>query len=513
MRPFVRRTLVALLLAAFATDAASAQALPSTLVLSVRHSTLKNMARPEGALKAQIDSIDVELAAAGRFGRTADQRLLYDKAAALLSRRPWTPEAEFASSVRLRTEHQVVDPALRWSVRVEQSFAPSIELTRTLQARAQLRQRIAGAAANAPLAIVKELGTFVGVPRDLRDTPFVIDADLSDVADGSYVMAVDLLDSARTLGTASLPIVVRHGLNALAARLEAAAAQASEPVRSDLRFPVERLRNVNASRLALGSFNARRDLAAAESLLVRVEGGSDPWAGRTGDLKRHYLLQAADEIMPYRLYVPAAYSPSTPLPLIIALHGLGANEDSFFEGYGRQLPQLAEQRGYLVVAPLGYRVDGGYGVQLGASADPAAARARELSEQDVMHVLAEVRRLYKVDPARIYLMGHSMGAIGTWAIAAKYPDRWTALGAFAGFGSASAARATAAIPHFVVHGDADATVTVSGSRTMVAALKGAGAVVVYIEVPGGNHTAVVEPNLAGMFDFFDKHRVRAAPRP
>lgn len=67
MRPFVRRTLVALLLAVlgvFATDAASAQALPSTLVLSVRHSTLKNMARPEGALKAQIDSIDVELAGA-----------------------------------------------------------------------------------------------------------------------------------------------------------------------------------------------------------------------------------------------------------------------------------------------------------------------------------------------------------------------------------------------------------------------------------------------------------------
>ena len=36
----------------------------------------------------------------------------------------------FASSVPRRTEDQVVDPAHRWSVRVEQSFMPAIELTR-----------------------------------------------------------------------------------------------------------------------------------------------------------------------------------------------------------------------------------------------------------------------------------------------------------------------------------------------------------------------------------------------
>ena len=38
------------------------------------------------------------------------------------------------------------------------------------------------------------------------------------------------------------------------------------------------------------------------------------------------------------------------------------------------------------------------------------------------------------------------------------------------------------IPQFVVHGDADNTVNVSGSRNMVAALKKAGADVTYIEV-------------------------------
>jgi dipeptidyl aminopeptidase/acylaminoacyl peptidase len=61
-------------------------------------------------------------------------------------------------------------------------------------------------------------------------------------------------------------------------------------------------------------------------------------------------------------------------------------------------------------------------------------------------------------------------------------------------------------PEFVVHGDADATVNVQGSRAMVAKAKELGIEVTYIEVPGGSHGGVVAPNLAAMFDFFDAHR-------
>ena len=69
------------------------------------------------------------------------------------------------------------------------------------------------------------------------------------------------------------------------------------------------------------------------------------------------------------------------------------------------------------------------------------------------------------------------------------------------------------IPQFIVHGDNDPTVPVAGSRAMVAALKAAGAEHLYIEVPGGNHGNVVEPNFPAMFDFFDKHAKRAAVTP
>jgi predicted peptidase len=43
-----------------------------------------------------------------------------------------------------------------------------------------------------------------------------------------------------------------------------------------------------------------------------------------------------------------------------------------------------------------------------------------------------------------------MGAIGTWALAAKYPEPWAGLGVFAGFGVASTAKTISGIPQFVV---------------------------------------------------------------
>ncbi len=52
---------------------------------------------------------------------------------------------------------------------------------------------------------------------------------------------------------------------------------------------------------------------------------------------------------------------------------------------------------------------------------------RGSAEQDVLDVLAEVRRDYKIDSSRIYLMGHSMGGYGTWSVAIAHPELFAAL--------------------------------------------------------------------------------------
>lgn len=507
------------LVIAFAPTSAMPQALTALASVRVGYNTRKATVRPEGELKAQIDALDREIAEASRLGRNAELRRLFAKGTTLLAGRPWTPELDFASSLVLRSERVVVDSSKPYSVRLEQLYSPSIELQRSLTARIALRKRPAPAAQGAPLQLgnlVKDLGSSDGVSRDLRESPYLFELDVQGVADGPYQLAVEVLDDARSLGTASLSIHLRKGLDDAVARLEADAKRAPEAVRADILYPIDRTRLVNRGRLELRTFDPDRDFAEAETIAASAKGGRNPFATRTGDFKRHYTLTSAGEVMPYRLYVPTSYTAARSYPLIVALHGLGGTEDAFFTGYDLLMPKLAEQRGYIVVAPLGYRVDGSYGWGLGTPpADPTVRRMQERSEQDVMEVLRLVRQQYKIDDSRIYLMGHSMGAIGTWKIAPKYPDIWAALGPYAGSGAPDTLERIRHIPQFVVHGDDDRTVSVEGSRSMVAKMKALGIEVKYVEVPGGSHSGVVVPNLAAMFDFFDAHRktARATSQP
>lgn len=52
---------------------------------------------------------------------------------------------------------------------------------------------------------------------------------------------------------------------------------------------------------------------------------------------------------------------------------------------------------------------------------------------DALEVLADAKNIYKPDPQRIYLTGHSMGGHGTWYLGATYPDQFAAIAPCAGY--------------------------------------------------------------------------------
>lgn len=506
------RLLTAIALCLVLPALAGAQALTSLQSLRVGYNTRKATVQPAGELKAQIDDIDQQIAAATREGRNAEVRRLIAKGTTLLAGRPWTDILDYTNSLVLRTEHVVADSSQPYGVRLEQIYSPSLALDRSLTVRAAIHQRPTAGANGAPAqrgALVKSLGQSEGVARDLRDSPARLEFDVHDVPDGSYQLVVEVLDRDRSLGDATLLVNLRQGLDTIVANLEAAAAQAPAALRAEILFPVDRMRNVNRGRLELRTFDPVTAFAGAQEVAAAVARRQDPFAKKTGDFTRHYLLESAAEIMPYRMYVPTTYNGTRAFPLIVALHGLGGTENSFFDGYDRVMPRLAEQHGYIVAAPLGYRVDGGYGWGLGQPpADPVTRQAQDFSEQDVMRVLAIVRQQYKIDDARIYLAGHSLGAIGTWKIAPKFPEIWAALAPFAGSGAPETLARIKHIPQIVVHGDDDRTVNVRGSRAMVAKARELGIKLDYIEVPGGSHGNVVAPNLPAVFAFFNNHRKR-----
>ncbi len=493
-----------------------AQALPNLSSVRVGYNTRKATVKPEGALKAAIDEIDKAIADALRAGRIGEVRRLYAKGLALLAGRSWTDADEYQAALVIRTDRVIVDSSTPYRVRLEQIFAPAIDLTGPLTARSSIRRRVAPvldqegnaiASPDAAQPAALELGTFDGVSRDLRESPFATDLDVSAVMDGDYVLSFEVRQQERVLGVALLNVTLQKGLDARLRALDAAAAKAAPTVQADIKFPAEYIRKINTGVIGAGTFDLAGDLAAAEATAAAaVKAKRDPFVGRTGDFERHYVLDGANEIMPYRVFVPKAYTGTKAFPLIIALHGLGGTEDGMLDRYGKRIPTLAEDRGYIVASPLGYRVDGFYGSAIAATSDARERRQRELSEQDVMQVLKRMRADYKIDESRIYLMGHSMGAIGAWALAAKYPDIWASVAPFAGVAIPASVARFRHIPQFVVHGDADPTVNVSGSRNMVAEMKKLGVDVTYIEVPGGGHSNVVAPNIQGMFDFFDARR-------
>lgn len=244
--------------------------------------------------------------------------------------------------------------------------------------------------------------------------------------------------------------------------------------------------------------------------------------GAKGFQERHYRLEKAGREMGYHLYVPSSYDSGAAAPLVVALHGYGVNY-AFFFSFVQDLKSLCEQHGFICVAPMGYSTSGWYGAPMSVPGTPPPGSRlpvpqtgseqeqlleRELSELDVMTVLDIVRREYKIDSDRTYLMGHSMGGFGTWFLGQKHPDTWAAIAPMSGINESGLKELDfgklARMPILVAVGEQE-TDTVVASRKAVAALEAAGGEVIYLEIAGGTHGSMVAPSTAMIMEFFSGH--------
>lgn len=132
----------------------------------------------------------------------------------------------------------------------------------------------------------------------------------------------------------------------------------------------------------------RDTLREANSILDKLSADNDPFSERRGEFKKAYLSKVDNTLQPYQIFVPSRYDKSMPVPLVIALHGMGGDENSYLIVYGQgAFKAEAEKRGYIVACPKGRK--------------PASMYVGD-AERDVMDVLAEVRRAYNINPDRIF---------------------------------------------------------------------------------------------------------------
>lgn len=239
---------------------------------------------------------------------------------------------------------------------------------------------------------------------------------------------------------------------------------------------------------------------------------------RTQELS--YTFAPTGEEMKYTLFVSSKVKPDVPAPLIVALHGMGG--DSKFIARER-LIDLAEEGGYVVVAPMGYNTVGWYGspVIVMGGGTPNPANLTELSELDVMTVTQIARSAFNIDPNRMYLMGHSMGGAGTLFLGQKHAEYWAAIAAIAPAAfmmqpkqkDILAPLKAAKIPVMITEGSIDNVVPPESVRTWAAAASELGMVHEYIEIEGMDHGTIIGASMPEIFRFFGEHKRTPPPPP
>jgi len=265
-------------------------------------------------------------------------------------------------------------------------------------------------------------------------------------------------------------------------------------------------------------------LISVSSLYAQAPAAAAPQPNPTGPLYqfkgeqyRVYNFPATGESIPYRLFVPSRWTPNTKLPMLVTLRA-GNTVDGPYRA-GNDLVKQAEQRGYIVVTPMGYRglSQPYYGspypvVRPNGPSTPAAGwtpQENERSEQDVLYVMDLVAKEYNVDTARVYIHGQNPSGSGALHLAAKYPDRFAAIVVSSGpivLDSYPFSNIKGKMGLLVIHGDQDTNNPITASQKMAEAAKAAGVETVYATVPGGTHLEAYLTYASQIFDFLDKHK-------
>lgn len=213
------------------------------------------------------------------------------------------------------------------------------------------------------------------------------------------------------------------------------------------------------------------------------------------EFEKKVYVSASGDSLNYRLLRPEVEQEGEKYPLVLFLHGAGErgsdNEKQLLHGSQMWLnPVNRENYPAFVLFP--QCPESGYWAYVGR---PASFETDQMPSDfplsPICTVLKELLDDYlampQVDKKRIYIVGLSMGAMGTYDLTIRYPELFAAAIPICGTVNTDRLERAKEVKFRIFHGDADKVVPVSGSRRAYKALKAAGADVEYIEFPGVGH--------------------------
>jgi polyhydroxybutyrate depolymerase len=174
----------------------------------------------------------------------------------------------------------------------------------------------------------------------------------------------------------------------------------------------------------------------------------------------------------YRVHIPASYDPSTPVPLVVVVHGAFDTASGIEESSG--FSRIADRENFIVLYPEGIGI---FGFLQHWNAGHCCGKAADDQIDDVGYLATAINdacRRLSVDRNRIYMVGFSNGGMMTYRFAAEHTDM---LAAAAPIAASSGGRSTADTPQWripaprnplpilIVHGLDDDHIPFSGGAS------------------------------------------------
>lgn len=154
--------------------------------------------------------------------------------------------------------------------------------------------------------------------------------------------------------------------------------------------------------------------------------------------------------------VPACYTGTEPVPLVIALHGLGDNMTNF-SGVGFHV--LAQTENFITLYPQAQNSMIGTLWNAGCSYMGYTLNTNVMDVDLINALIDTTSILYNIDPTRIYVCGFSMGGFMAQRYACECSNRVAAIASVAGTrGKAFTCSPLNPVPVLHLHGTADATI-------------------------------------------------------
>jgi len=127
--------------------------------------------------------------------------------------------------------------------------------------------------------------------------------------------------------------------------------------------------------------------------------------------------------------------------------------------------------------------------------------------------LDELISIFPIDRDRVYVQGHSLGAMATWEWALDNPERFAAISPRAGIGEPYRAQRLKDVPAWVIHGESDDVIPTGFADEMVTALEAQGAAVRYSIIKHGEHNMPADLDQGQVLEWYLRQTRSHAPVP